>query len=73
MESLHAGFGAHWHHELGNVLPALSVSLLGLALAFRDGLAAMLAWVAALLAAAYAAALALGAASLLTQLLQAPV
>jgi hypothetical protein len=58
---------------LGNVLPALSVSLLGLALAFRDGLAALLAWVAALLAAAYAAALALGAASLLTQLLQAPV
>lgn len=58
---------------LGNILPALSVSLLGLALAFRDGLAALLAWVAALLAAAYAAALALGAATLIDQLLQAPV
>lgn len=62
---------------LGNVLPALSVSLLGLALAFRDGLAALLAWVAAALATAYAGLLGLGLVWLgresLAQLLQAPV
>ncbi len=41
---------------LGNVLPAMSVVLLGLALAFRDGLAVLLSIVAAVLASAYAAA-----------------
>jgi hypothetical protein len=39
----------------GNVLPAISVVLLGLALAFRDGLAVLLSIMAAVLATAYAA------------------
>lgn len=39
---------------LGNVLPALSVALLGLGLAFRDGLAVLASVLMALLATAYA-------------------
>jgi hypothetical protein len=45
---------------LGNVLPALSVVLLGLGLAFRDGLAVLLSLLAALLALAYALAFGFG-------------
>lgn len=45
---------------LGNVLPAISMVLLGLGLAFRDGLAVMLSAAAAVLATAYAAALGVG-------------
>lgn len=41
---------------LGNVLPALSVVLLGLGLAFRDGVAVLLSIAAAVLATTYAAA-----------------
>jgi hypothetical protein len=46
---------------LGNVLPALSLALLGFALAFRDGLLVLLSLIVAVLACAYA--LALGAAA----------
>lgn len=45
---------------LGNVLPAVSVVLLGLGLAFRDGLAVLLSTAAAVLATAYAGALGVG-------------
>lgn len=44
----------------GNVLPAVSVVLLGLGLAFRDGLAVLLSLGAALLAALYATAFGFG-------------
>ena len=45
---------------LGNVLPAIAVALLGLGLAFRDGLAVLLSTVFAGLSVAYVAALGLG-------------
>ena len=43
----------------GNVLPALALSLLGLGLVFRDGLAVLLAWLVAGAALAYSAGLGL--------------
>jgi hypothetical protein len=45
----------------GNVLPALAVALLGLGLAFRDGLAVLAATMVAVAAVAYSVALGLGA------------
>lgn len=49
---------------LGNILPALSLALLGLGLAFRDGVAVLASVVMAALAVAYVMALALGAVEL---------
>jgi hypothetical protein len=45
---------------LGNVLPAIAVALLGLGLAFRDGLVVLLSTLFASLSVAYVAALGLG-------------
>lgn len=49
---------------LGNILPALSLALLGLGLAFRDGVAVLASVAMAALAVAYVGALALGAVEL---------